>query len=273
MKIKKVKGLRPITPVVSRLLLQSLVLCQMFLSSESATAQSEASFDCLTPITREQAQSVAKRTERDYKSIRSLQARFVQDSYFAGLDKQERSQGKLQFLTPGRMDWDYSAPEPQRFVSDGDTLWYYQPTMNQVTLASFREAFSSDLPVSFLLGLGSLSKSFEIKSGCTTARGTLLTLSPREADPSLSDFKLLLDTKDSRPIGAKISDVGGNETTIELFDVDTAVTLTPASFHFDVPRGVDVIDKRNPINEPLVNEPKREVHEQALAVPAAESAK
>ena len=204
-----------------------------------------SSFVCTKPLALEQAQSAAKKTEQDYRSLTTLTAQFVQVSYFAGLEKQERSQGKLRFLKPGRMDWDYAAPEPQRFVSDGDTLWYYQPAMNQVTLANFREAFSSDLPVSFLLGIGSLSKAFDVKSGCVTSRGTLLTLTPKESDPSLADFKLLISAKDFRPVGAKIADVGGNETTIELFEIENTQNLVPASFHFDVPRGVDVIDKRD----------------------------
>lgn len=208
------------------------------------------SFVCKADISDRSYPALVSSIEKRYGAVADVTASFVQYSYFAGLDKGEKSYGSVQFRKPGMMDWSYEGPQEQRFVSDGTTMWFYQPEDNQVTIAGFSNAFQSDLPVSFLLGLGKLGESFEVERACRGAVGTVLELSPRADDAGFQRFRLLVREDDFVPIGAQVLDVGGNETTIRLAGVDLNSGLAAKRFSFEIPRGVDVIDRRREVQAP-----------------------
>jgi outer membrane lipoprotein carrier protein len=199
-------------------------------------------FDCSSPAPT--PQGLIEGIEAGYLKTTSITAQFFQTSFFVGLDKKEASKGTVEFARPGRMNWNYLEPDPQRFVSDGATIYFYQAKLNQVTLTSFKQAFSSELPVTFLLGIGSLSKSFNALGICNIEEGTLIQLAPKADDASLSSFTLLVDKKTYSPLGAKVVDLGGNETSINLIAPKFNTSIPSASFDFKIPKGVDVIDNR-----------------------------
>ncbi len=182
--------------------------------------------------------------EKRYASIKDLSAAFHQQSTFTGLNQTKASTGVVFFRSPGMMNWEYTKPVPQIFVGDGTVLWFYQPDLNQVTLSDFKRSFSTELPVSFLLGLGKVGDNFKAERGCRFENLLLVELVPLSPDPNLSAFHLLVDAKDHTPRGAKVIDVGGNETTILFEEVKLNSNVPLDRFAFTVPKGVDVIDNR-----------------------------
>lgn len=204
----------------------------------------EERFECSAELATTKQAKLLDSVEQRYRAVKSVSADFEQQSYFAGLDQIETSQGQVVFKTPGKMDWQYVAPQRQRFVADGKTLWFFQEEENQVTLGDFEESFRSDLPVSFLLGVGTLQESFSLKSACRAGEYLLAKLEPKTTDPGLQAFMLLVRPKDYVPVGAKILDVGGNETAIVLTDIKLNKSVQDARFKFSIPMGVDIIDRR-----------------------------
>jgi len=195
--------------------------------------------------------------ETRYQSITSLSADFVQQSLFVGLDRRELSKGRVFFKKPGMMDWVYEEPEQQRFVADGKNLWFSQPALNQVTVADFKESFTSDLPVTFLLGIGKLREAFNAGTACDTKEGTVIRLEPKQPDSNLQEFLLLVRKGDNTPLGARVLDMAGNETSILFLSTKFNTQLSEDQFTFSPPKGTDIIDQRN-------NTPNREIHEQDL---------
>lgn len=183
--------------------------------------------------------------EKFYAGMSGLSAKFVQESTFAGLEISQTSHGSVRFQRPGNMDWEYSEPDKQTFIADGKTLWFYQPDLKQVTISDFRQAFRSDLPVSFLLGLGTLSGSFNLKKVCSVPKGLLLDLAPKNPDAQgLRGFSLIVDAKDYSPRGSRVTDIGGNETMILFSEAQLAPSFPDKTFEFSIPRGADIIDQR-----------------------------
>jgi outer membrane lipoprotein carrier protein len=186
-----------------------------------------------------------RRVESSYEGTRDFTAQFSQESVFAASEDRRLSSGKLSFMKPGRMDWEYLPPEEQRFISDGTVFYWYQPREKQVAIRDFSESFSSDLPVSFLLGLGKLSEAFDPVSVCLAEKGRLFEFKPKEESESLQRFYLVTDSKSHFPVAARIIDAGGNETMISLSQVRPNTDLGPDAFKFNIPRGTDVIDERS----------------------------
>lgn len=230
-----------------------LLLFECLLAAAALASPCRADvFSCEGSIKAEQRNKLLPAIESAYRTIGDLRAQFVQRSYFAGLDKSEYSKGAVSFKKPGMMDWDYQEPEKQRFVADGKTLWFYQPELRQVTINDFERAFSSDIPVSFLLGLGSLQENFSLQQACRSERGLALELTPQKPDSTLQRFFLTVEPTSYLPVAAKVVDISGNETTITLINSEINKGISEQQFVFAAPQGVDVIDQRKstPIQEP-----------------------
>ncbi len=231
------------------------------------TAGSETAdhgFACTKPMPKDKLEGILQSVEKRYQSINDLRANFVQLSSMK-LGREERSKGEVFFKKPGKMDWQYTYPEPKRFVADGENLWSYEPAARQATVGDFSESFQTNLPVSFLIGIGKLHESFRAESICKSSRGLLLNLKPLHEDKSLEDFSLAVDEKSSDVIGAKVIDVGGNITTFLLLEPVYNSQIGPEHFMLEIPKGVDIIDYRSnaastvskPIQEKTVT-PKNE---------------
>lgn len=214
-----------------------------------------AEFDCTGAV---DAKDLLTLVERQYEHINDLAADFRQSSYFLGTDEHKQSGGKVYFLRPGKMDWVYAAPDEQRFVSDGESVWWYQPSLQQANVRTLSQSFVTDVPVSFLLGVGKLHEEFRLESACASSGGVVLTLLPQRPSASLDKFLLLVDPADHSPRGARILDVGGNETSIVFSGIALNKGVEGKRFHFDVPKGTDVIDERT-AKQPDQVEPKKRV--------------
>lgn len=217
-------------------ILTGIVVCL-----SAAPAQS-ASFECREALSPDQ--KLLTDVEKRYRDVSDLSAQFFQQSLFIGLDKSEASRGEVHFKKPGMMDWNYAEPDKQRFISDAKTVWFYQPELNQVTITDFTNTFESDLPVTFLIGIGSLHESFDLQKACKGDEGIILELQPKRSEGTLSNFFLLVRADDYSPVGARTLDVGGNETTIMLVNPKYNEKLSDHQFRFEIPRGSDIIDQR-----------------------------
>lgn len=218
----------------------------LFLGS---TASAEVrGFVCQNAIAETSLKATISAVEKRYSAVTSLQGRFTQHAYLEALESSELSQGRMTFLKPGKMKWVYEEPEAQEFISDGSTLWLYQPIDNQVMIDKFRSAVRGDLgdlPVSFLLGIGSLNRDFKLKGGCQSDGGIVLDLAPAKSEEGVQTMKLLVDPTTNLPAGAEIIDAAGNKNTFLLSSLQVNPKLEATLFAPRFPKGTDVIDNRD----------------------------
>ena len=214
-----------------------------------AVSPVESSFICASDIAAARAPEIVDKAQAAYAALRSMKALFVQESYLAALDKSETSSGRVSFLKQGMMKWEYLVPEEQTFLVKGNTLWLYQPELQQVIIDRFENVLISDLPVSFLMGIGNLKSDFQVSEACRNQAGVLLELLPRAADRPESDqlrkFLLLVDPASWLPRGARVVDVGGNATSIALNDIEKdPASVKESDFQPSFPPGTDISDRR-----------------------------
>jgi outer membrane lipoprotein-sorting protein len=162
------------------------------------------------------------------------------------------------FQKPGKMRWSYKEPRAQEVVVSDNTMWVYQVEKRQVMVDSIQAALLSDLPIAFLMGLGDLARDFEVKGGCRTPKGVVLSLIPRPKSPEsggssgtdpaeggLSGFDLLVDEGAALPKGAMVTALGGNVTAIVFEKLKSEGIIPPTgTFVLEYPNGVDIVDRR-----------------------------
>jgi outer membrane lipoprotein-sorting protein len=231
-----------------RLLSLLLVSLPFQLSAESRTSPVLDNFVCKKELSSQEAESSLKATQAGFEQLKSMKAQFYQDSYLMALDESELSAGTVSLLKPGKMRWHYSTPEEQVFIVKDEDIWLYQPRLNQVMIDSVDKVLISQLPTAFLIGIGDLSKDFIIKSACSSKAGIVLKLSPSttSSDSSnLSDLELLVDHKNFMPLGARVLDVGGNQTSIVLKSiVINDKSVQSKDFEYEFPENLDIDDRR-----------------------------
>lgn len=220
-------------------------LTALTVSAQSVSAQpAPAPAISAQPVTAQAApavDAVVAGIQAFYAEATDLKASFTQTYTYKIYNRTKVSNGTVFFKKPGKMRWDYTSPSKKMFLSDGNTLWVYEPEENQ----AFKRALkSSQLPVAltFMTGQGKLADAFN---------ATLLT--SKKADvlkvklvPKLNqgDYKALVLTVDAATYAVKAStvfDPVGNTNYVVFGGMKTNVGLPDAGFVFTPPAGVQVI--------------------------------
>ncbi len=190
------------------------------------------------------AQEIAERVQQRYDAVRNLRARFIQRTASVALGSTSAATleagGEVFFAKPGRMRWSYETPEPSLVVSDGATLWIYDPQAEEAQQFPLGPEFLSGAAIQFLLGDGRLVEEFEISARDCGEPQVWLLLTPR-TDSSYERLELAALRETGEIRSTVVVDILGNRTEVELDDVRTNLDLPAARFQFEPPTGTRVL--------------------------------
>jgi outer membrane lipoprotein carrier protein len=185
---------------------------------------------------------VVRKLQARYDATKDFTADFTQTVEAATLGQPLQSTGLVFFKRPGRMRWEFVAPEKQTIVADGKTLWVYQPDSHQVLKAPFRAAFQSATPISFLLGVGELARDFDPTLVAADKSDVIrLKLVPKQ-EHQIGVLVLDVSPKTYDIVAAEVTDPLGNVTRLKFSNMKRDVGLDDAKFTFRAPPGTDVVE-------------------------------
>jgi outer membrane lipoprotein carrier protein len=189
--------------------------------------------------------AVVDKVQHRYDTATDFRARFTQTLSSAAMGRKTNSAGGVMFKKPGRMRWDYDKPERATYVSDGNTLWLYEPDDAQ----AFKQSLSaSQLPaaLAFLTGKGKLATEFDItlvdKSPYAASGEYVLALSPKVAEPQVKSLLFIVDPKTFDVRESVITDGQGNINDLTFADIKTNTKIPDSEFRWSAPPGTRVID-------------------------------
>ncbi len=182
---------------------------------------------------------VLDRLQRHYRDTNSFSAKFNEEITTVGAPKRQRS-GVVSFRKPGRMRWEFAAPEVQTIVSDGDMLYSYDPELNQVVETPLKQALKSSSATSFLLGMGNINRDFKAEFANSPASDGLIQLL---LDAKAGGYKIEigLDPKSYNLMTLTITDQLGDVTKVDFTDIHNNVELPDSTFAFKAPTGADIV--------------------------------
>src|SRR5256885_7378444 len=108
-------------------------------------------FFFLTVTNNLDVEAVVARLQARYHSARTLQATFLERYRENGRVVRVEA-GVAYFRRPGRMRWDYQAPEKNIFLVDGKTAWFYVPADHTVTRVPAKQSTDLRTPLALLAG-------------------------------------------------------------------------------------------------------------------------
>src|SRR6266550_2241652 len=191
------------------------------------------------------APELASALQRKYDGIKDFSADFAHAYEGGVLRKKITERGHLLVKKPGKMRWDYTAPEPKQFVSDGSKMYSYIPQDKQVIVVTVPPEDEATTPTLFLAGKGNLTRDFtpslvEPPAGAP-AGSRALKLVPKTRQRDYDWLTLVVDPATLSIRGLVTVDGQGGTSTFSFTNMKENVGLSDKEFAFKIPRGVDVV--------------------------------
>ena len=167
--------------------------------------------------------------------IVSLSAQFEQHMVDANGVELQQSNGLFQVAKPNSLRWIVEQPMPQQVISDGNSLWVYDPDLEQVMVQPFTGDIQSAPAMLFSGDLQALDSAYLVEQ--LSAGSFLLT-----AEQVTSLFSSVqIDFDNLLPTFIALTDNLGQVTRISFSELEYNPPLGADLFVFEIPLGVDVI--------------------------------
>ncbi len=177
--------------------------------------------------------------QQHYESTTSFTANFKQILSNAGGQSRQRA-GKIYYQKPGKIRWQFDPPQSETIVSDGKTLYDFDPGLNQVTEMPLADAFKGHSAAAFILGIGDLQRDFNVQplksSGSNDQKE--IAVEPKEGGDQI---ELGVDKQSLNIMTVRIADALGNTNLIYLSDIKRNVLLDSVLFKFNPPSDADIV--------------------------------
>lgn len=188
------------------------------------------------------AEQVVNALQKSYDATRDFIADFRQETEVKTLNRTLKARGKISFKRPGKMLWRYEEPDGQIVLVDGKHLYFFQPEQKQIIKSPLQNAFRSDIPLSFLLGIGNLKKDFNASLQGVEQDHYILQLEPKADWGGFGEIFLGVSRNSFDILWARIRDAAGNLTTIRFSQMRKDVGLNDSLFRPEIPEGFDVVE-------------------------------
>lgn len=170
----------------------------------------------------------------------TLSGRFSQLSLDASGTQLQESMGELSLQRPGKFRWHTDAPMEQLLVSDGTTVWLYDPDLEQVTIQKLDQRLTHT-PALLLSGnVSTIRENFDVSY---TQSGEVVDFQLKPKSPDTLFDTLRLSFRSGVINDMQLIDSVGQRTNILFSGIEMNRPLDAGLFRFEVPQGVDVISE------------------------------
>ena len=150
----------------------------------------------------------------------------------------EEGGGEVWLARPDRFRWAYHGEFPELIVADGDHVWLYDESLDQVTVHEQGDRVA-DSPLLVITDLDGMDESFRVTELGTVSGLALLEL--RARDPEAQFERVVLGFRDGRLDRLVLEDAFGLRTELTFQDLRRNPEIPPGHFHFTPPEGVDLV--------------------------------
>jgi outer membrane lipoprotein carrier protein len=191
------------------------------------------------------AKDASDRLQDYLKEMNAYSANFVQTTHDAKGNLQQQGEGRFVLEQPGRFRWVVKQPFPQTVVSDGESVWVYDPDLEQVSIDHVDERAAKTPAVLLTGSTEEIKRYYRISSSRDSLKETFI-LNPKD-EGSLFTM-LVLNFVDEELVEMQIEDSLGQFTKIAFTDVTVNPELEASVFSVAFPDYVDVLDNRKVSN-------------------------
>ncbi|EJK2116679.1 outer membrane lipoprotein chaperone LolA [Vibrio navarrensis] len=147
-------------------------------------------------------------------------------------------EGTVEIARPSLFRWNTAFPDENLLVSDGKTLWYYSPFIEQVSIY-WQELATEQTPFVLL----TRNRASDWQNYRVEQQGNVFTLIPKAVDSTQGQFQIDIDAK-GIVNGFNVIEQDGQKGLFKFSQVKLGKPNADR-FTFAIPEGVEVDDQRN----------------------------
>jgi outer membrane lipoprotein carrier protein len=212
----------------------------LFISSLLVLALSTPAFAAQSEVDR-----VVKKLEKQYETMKDFHAGFEQETRLASINRVEKGSGTIWFKKPGKMLWEYAAPQVQKIILDGKNLWLYLPEDKQVMKNNF-STIPQHIVVDLFRGKIIIQEKFKVslmqQELKNSAKEISLELVPLSYDPTVKKLTLWVDAEKFYILRTCLEDDFGTKTMLAFSHIEIDKNIPDSTFAFTPPPGVEVFE-------------------------------
>ena len=197
---------------------------------------------CLLPAVVLAGESPAAQLKELLQPLKTLRADFSQRIYSADGYEIQNSQGEMHVARPGKLRWIIAPPIEQWLISDGNTLWLYDPDLEQVIIRPFQQSVADTPALLFGGGADQLEENYSVSVSDSEA-GIAYVLKPLVSGGVYTQITLVF--KGQTPTQISIVDSLAQRTDIAFSNTQRNTPLSleqiDTLFNFVPPPGVDIL--------------------------------
>ncbi|KAB8313200.1 outer membrane lipoprotein carrier protein LolA [Erwinia endophytica] len=169
--------------------------------------------------------------------VKSFHATFTQKVTDGSGQSVQDGEGELWVKRPNLFNWHMTAPDESILISDGKTLWFYNPFVEQVSATWLKDATSNTPFMLIARNQHSDWQQYNIKQ-----QGDSFELTPKSADGNLKQFTINVSTNGTINQFSAVEQDGQRSRYVLKSQQNGAISAD--KFQFTPPKGVTVDDQR-----------------------------
>lgn len=177
--------------------------------------------------------------QRRLRALDSFDSALRQTIYSADGDELQDAAGHLSVTRRGEVRWETEAPYEQLLVADGESIWLYDPDLEQVTVRPFRRNVAETPAMLLMGGASRLSEDYRVFVIEQSSDYRAWQLVPRDAGAMFERIELAFEG--DMPVRMTLWDAMEQVTVIQFSDSRANPALDDELFRFEPPAGTDVL--------------------------------
>ncbi|TCS42486.1 outer membrane lipoprotein chaperone LolA [Reinekea marinisedimentorum] len=170
----------------------------------------------------------------------TVKARFEQKTYSESSASPDVVEGTLKIEKPLKFAWVVTAPYEQQVISDGETLWVYDPDLEQATYQPVNEQVQHSPAMILSQPRLTLGSEYQVISA-SVENSEVYRLFPLNDQSVFSDMEMTLSNGTIENI--VVNDSLGQRTVISFEGFIANESIDASVFEFNPPPGTDLFEQ------------------------------
>lgn len=179
----------------------------------------------------------AEELQTRLQKVNSFSAEFTQNVSSATGDQVQQGSGKIQIKRPNLFRMDNKTPQETQIISDGKTLWFYDPFVEQVTANWVTDAVNNTPFVLLTSNEKAHWNQYSVEQ-----KGETFVLKPKAKNSNIKQFDVRIDAEGVLKGFSTIEKDG--QSNLYILRNITNDNLSNDLFQFKMPKGVEFDDQR-----------------------------
>ncbi|MDC4234424.1 outer membrane lipoprotein chaperone LolA [Pasteurella multocida] len=179
----------------------------------------------------------ASELQQRLSKVNVLSADYAQTVSSSDGKNVQQGSGTLKIKRPNLFRMDNKTPQENQIISDGKTLWFYDPFVEQVTANRVKDAVNNTPFVLLTSDDSSHWAQYNVEQKADT-----FTLKPKAKQSNIKQFDIRIDSEGVLRNFSTIEKDG--QTNLYILRNITNQPLADGVFKFSVPKGVELDDQR-----------------------------